>query len=176
MVKLYIFDLDGTLFSYRLSAQHDAPLDKSTLLPNVRRDLEALVAQGHTLALATNQAPGEFRGRAYTLNTIAQRLDAVAAQLPIPRQMMLVGLPDTPGWKPGPFNLTRLMERAEAGPEQTYFVGDALTDRDAATFAGCRFAWAWHFFRWPNGQKDRSVDWDEWERCEFNIWRRQNGQ
>jgi phosphoglycolate phosphatase-like HAD superfamily hydrolase len=32
------------------------------------------------------------------------------------------------------------------GPEETIFIGDMETDRQAAEAAGVKFIWAWEFF------------------------------
>ena len=154
---LVIFDLDGTLTSLRLSPVHDAPL---ILLPNVCRKLTVLSTNGVTLALATNQVTGRFRGHLYTSAVIDERLADLAALLPmIPRHLMRVGKPGTDSWKPRPGMLTNLLQESGADRQSTLFVGDSESDRRAADNAGVDFAWAWDFFAWPNGCSDRSIDW-----------------
>jgi HAD superfamily hydrolase (TIGR01662 family) len=165
---LVILDLDGTLTSLRLSPVHDAPL---VLLPNVAGTLAELAAEGVTLAVATNQMTGMFRGRPYTKAAIEERLDEVAALLPmIPRHLMRVGRPGTAGWKPSPDMLLSLLEETGTGRRRALFVGDSESDREAAGSAGVRFAWAWDYFRWPEGRSDRSID---WEARGESIWRGQ---
>ena len=165
---LVVFDLDGTLTSLRLSPVHDAPL---VLLPHVAGILARLAAGGVTLAVATNQMTGMFRGRAYTKAVIEERLDEVAALLPmIPRRLMRVGRPGTAAWKPRPDMLLSLLEKTGTDRQRALFVGDSESDREAAERAGVGFAWAWDYFRWPEGRGDRSIDWGA--RGE-SIWRGQ---
>jgi len=164
--QLIIFDLDGTLTSLRLSAVHDAPF---ILLPNVESKLAALFAAQITLALATNQVTGSFRGRPYTCAIIESRLDALAKLLPmIPRSLMRIGRPGTTSWKPNPGMLISLLQDTATDRQEALFVGDSDSDRQAADNAGVGFAWAWDCFDWPNGQADRSID---WEARGANIWR-----
>lgn len=164
---LVIFDLDGALTSFRLSAVHDAPLIP---LPNVAAQLAALAADKVTLAVATNQANGRFRGRSYTNAVIEERLDALVALFPmIPRRLMRVGKPGTVNWKPKPGMLISLLEETRTDKQDALFVGDSESDHKAAENAGIGFAWAWDYFDWPNGQADRSID---WEARDDDIWRK----
>ena len=164
---LVIFDLDGTLTSLRLSPVHDAPLIP---LPNVMRELTAFSADAVTLALATNQITGRFRGHPYTNAVIGERLDDLAVLLPmLPRHLMRVGKPGTEDWKPRPGMLVKLLEDSWADRQSTLFVGDSESDRRAADNASVAFRWAWDFFSWPNGQADRSID---WRARGSSIWRK----
>jgi len=163
--RLIIFDLDGTLTSLRLSPVHDAPF---ILLPNVEAKL-ALSASQAILALATNQVTGRFRGRPYTYAVIKDRLDALTGLLPmIPRSLMRIGRPRTANWKPNPGLLLGLLQDTATDGQDALFVGDSESDRQAADNAGIGFAWAWDYFDWPNGQADRSID---WEARGADIWR-----
>jgi len=49
--------------------------------------------------------------------------------------------------KPGPLMLEQLMDFWGVNPEETLFVGDMESDRQAAENAGCDFVWARDFFR-----------------------------
>lgn len=168
---LTIFDLDGTLFSWRLTAAHDAPLDDTTIRPGVLSRLAELKAAGIPVGIATNQMTGEFRGRVYDLSTIQARLQQVSQFLDIPADMICFGSPDTTYWKPSPGMLLDFATRTGVAPANILYVGDADTDRQAAEAAGIGFAWAWDFFGWPGGEGDRAVDWAEWEREGRGIWR-----
>lgn len=48
--------------------------------------------------------------------------------------------------KPAPGMLTDLMAETGIRADETVFIGDQETDRQAAEAAGCRFSWAWDFF------------------------------
>jgi len=165
MKKLVVFDLDGTLFVYpRRSATHDAPLDESTLLPNVREKLTELRANDIMIGVATNQETGEFRDHVYDFRTILDRLDCVSAFLNIPRDMICFGSPNTAYWKPAPGMLIDFARIDGVAPTDMLYVGDSKSDQQAAEAAGVDFAWAWDYFDWPNGKADRSIDWEAWER------------
>jgi histidinol-phosphate phosphatase family protein len=58
--------------------------------------------------------------------------------------------------KPKPGMLTSIMDKANALPHQALYVGDLDSDRQAAEFARCGFAWAWDFCGVP---KDEWVGW-----------------
>jgi D-glycero-D-manno-heptose 1,7-bisphosphate phosphatase len=48
--------------------------------------------------------------------------------------------------KPGPLMLERLIERWKVPAEETLYVGDMESDRQAAENTGCHFEWAGEFF------------------------------
>jgi len=48
--------------------------------------------------------------------------------------------------KPAPGMLRAIMEHFAVAAEETLFVGNSPSDREAAERAGVRFAWSWEFF------------------------------
>jgi HAD superfamily hydrolase (TIGR01662 family) len=163
--KLIVFDLDGTLTTFRLNGCHDAPL---ILLPNVADVLFSLFAEGIALALATDQKIGEWGGRQYTESIIDDRLDTLSRLVPIPRHLMLSSHVNTNQWrKPRPGMLEELMALINVAATETLFVGDRARDFETAVAASVSFAWAWDFFDWPNGESDKVVDFDKLP----SIWR-----
>lgn len=170
--KFIIFDLDGTLFSQRMSAFHDAPLDERTIRPNVRRKVKELQTDGIKIGVATNQEIGAFKGEFYGISTIQERIKHVAEFFDLDDNWLVeFGLPGSTYWKPNPAMLDDLIDMANTTLYSTLFVGDSDTDHQAAKAAGIDFAWAWDFFDWPNGEADRSIDWEEYEQAENSIWR-----
>ncbi len=175
MVRLIIFDVDGTLVrSHTLK-----------LLPGVRAFFQ-LIWGGHcppeltpALAIATNQGGVGMRywlelkhfGRPERYPNqaeIEQRMASLIAELdggaaikvymafrfkdwmgkwsPVPPEA-----DGDPRWstdwrKPGPGMLLRAMEDARVTARQTLYVGDRPDDQKAARAAGCAFAWAKDFF------------------------------
>ena len=172
MKKFVIFDLDGTLMSFRLNACHDAPL---VPLTNVVSVLNVLKRVGIRIGIATNQRKGTYKGRIYDRDVIEERLTAVGQMFGIELAMIESTFdtlsPADPGWKPKPGMLLRLLSKQCGYAATTLFVGDSECDREAAANASIDFAWAWDFFAWANGRDDRSIDWDNWEKAGKSIWR-----
>ena len=132
-MKMVVFDWDGTLTPQRSSALVSK---RRGFLTGVLEKLQELRAAGVLLAVATNQHPDMslelIRERIAWLQGLF-RFDAVLfAQTPERR-------------KPQPAMLLEIAERFGVSPDQTLFVGDAETDRQAAEAAGCRFCWAEEF-------------------------------
>jgi D-glycero-D-manno-heptose 1,7-bisphosphate phosphatase len=139
---LILLDRDGVL-------NHDYPDDyvkspaELILLPGVGAAVARLNARGWPVAVCTNQACigkgiideamlGRIHDKLYDgLARDGGRLDA------------LFFAPDPP-WaqterrKPGPGMLREAMVRFRTGPQETVFIGDNLTDLQAAAAAGCR--------------------------------------
>lgn len=173
MIRLIIFDVDGTLArKYSLE-----------LLPNVKKFFR-LVLHGNCpsrpkLAVATNQGgvgmrywmetEGFGQPQNYpTVESFEERMrgliDALGSQnelrvytsyryknkqgiwTPVP-----AGEENNPRWsklwrKPEPGMLLQAMVDAGVSAEETLYVGDRAEDQEAAQAAGCAFAWAERFF------------------------------
>jgi phosphoglycolate phosphatase len=99
--------------------------EKTALLPDVPAVLARLAADGHAMAVASNK-PAHFSRRILESKGVAERFRAIAG-------------PDaeTPP-KPDPTMLLRLMEEADAAPDETVVVGDMEIDAQMASAAGCR--------------------------------------
>jgi D-glycero-D-manno-heptose 1,7-bisphosphate phosphatase len=153
-MSLVIFDMDGTLVFNATGSFSRLP-EEQTLLPGVEERCEALRAEGHTLAVASNQG-GVAMG--YLTYEASEALVANAARLIgadfyefcpfhagglIPRWVR----PNPPCRKPNPGMLVQLMQRTNTSPDDCLFVGDSPEDWGAALAAGVEFQWATVFFQ-----------------------------
>jgi len=154
---LYIFDKDGTLISSLGERPANLPAEQAPL-PGVAEKLAELRAQGHRLAVASNQG-----GVAWGYLSVAQAqalmadldaklgpFDALEWSPYDPRARGRRSLPayarDDERRKPRSGMLISLMARLGFTPAETVMVGDQESDRQAAAAAGCGFAWAQDFF------------------------------
>lgn len=156
-MTLYIFDKDNTLIGGMGNRPPNTPEEQQPL-PGVVEKLAELRAQGHTLAIASNQG-----GVAWGFITEAQ------AQALVQDAAEKVGGVNfwrcccyderaesrNPGnpyarksyrRKPAPGMLRELMRAAGASPADTTMIGDSDSDKQAAEAAGCNFIWASEFF------------------------------
>lgn len=165
--KLYCFDLDGTLIRNHLTdgpegrpVPVDEGFDYIEVLPKVVGKLMELVGHEKHLAVVTNQG-----GVATGWQTEKQVWDKAArawGQLTLhlfgPRASFHVAFDypkaDEP-WKsmperrkPSPNMLLEAMTLHSALPEETIFVGDLPTDKEAATAAGVAWQHPQEFFGW----------------------------
>jgi len=154
---LYIFDKDGTLVS-GADGRPANSTSEQVPLPGVVERMAGLRIGGHYLAIASNQGGVAWgfisRSQAYRLvNDAAEkvgRVDAVAVCCYDPKA--IAKNPDSPYARPGlrrkpaPGMLLDLMHRLGYRPEDTTYVGDQESDRQAAEAAGVRFVWASDFF------------------------------
>lgn len=167
MIRLYIFDLDGTLVEDHLEERdgklvpvEDTPYTQPVPLAGARERLAALRARGARVSIATNQG-----GVALGFQTKAEaeaRLSNAALVLgllepgPSVTFHMCLAHPnaDDPKYrtekalecrKPngGMLRLAFRQQGIVAGA--SLFVGDRATDRMAAEDAGCDFMWAEDF-------------------------------
>lgn len=155
---LYIFDKDDTLIGSPGNRPANTTAEQKPL-PGVVARLAELRAQGHSLAIATNQGGVAWGfislSTAYALARDAARkvggMDEVVVCPCDPRADPLYADPlyavASPFRKPAPGMLKDLMWQFNCAPADTVFVGDRESDRLAAEAAGVRFEWAIDFFR-----------------------------
>jgi D-glycero-D-manno-heptose 1,7-bisphosphate phosphatase len=173
VVELVIFDVDGTLVEtytlqprpnvhsfFRLALEGGCPLrPKVAIATN-----QGGVGMRYWMETAGFGKPEHYPTEA----EVARRMQRLVASLggdgkvpvylsfryrtrsgrwtPIP-----AGTQDDPRWsaewrKPLPGMLLQAMADAGSAPERTLFVGDRRDDQEAASAAGCAFAWAGDFF------------------------------
>ena len=167
--KLVIFSFDGTLFSRRISALHDAPLDDRTVLPGVKAKIAELQAAGVKIGISTNQNVGKWGGRIYDACVIEERLEDVCVFLNLDRRLVRWALVGTWAAKPNPALLTDLRNKLGLDAIDVLFVGDRESDFQAAIRAHVDFEYAWGYFEgWDNGCAHRTINWEKWE---DDIWR-----
>jgi len=152
---LFIFDKDGTLVTKRGGGDPPIPnhVDEQIPLPGVVERCRELREAGHTLAIASNQGGAAF---GYLSYEEAYRLVAHAAGLikaeawemcpHHPQGTVAAYAVDCGCRKPRRGMLISLMYYLEFKAENTIYVGDMDTDRQAAEAAGVRFVWADEFF------------------------------
>ena len=101
----------------------DREYEVMTLYPGGRETLEALLARGVGLGLASNR---DLPGRALAALNLTPLFGAVVGQKDVARP------------KPAPDMLLRAMELLGAGPEETVYVGDSKGDIACAAAAGVK--------------------------------------
>jgi HAD superfamily hydrolase (TIGR01662 family) len=152
---LLIFDADDTLRRTTIAGQPCpyAP-DEWQLLPAVRRRLRQLLADhpGLHLGIASNQdRVGYGQLAESTARALLQHLAHAAFGRELPQEAVQL-CPHVPAAgcgcrKPRGAMLERIMRYYGAAPERTLFIGNADTDRGAASAAGTAFLPAEIFFR-----------------------------
>lgn len=140
---LILLDRDGVLNQDYPDDYVKSPAEL-ILLPGVGEAIAQLNARGWPVALCTNQAcVGKGIIDEAMLTRIHDDLRARIARDAGAHIDAIFFAPDPP-WavtdrrKPGPGMLREAMRQFHATPEQTVFIGDAVTDMQAATAAGCR--------------------------------------
>lgn len=164
---LFIFDKDGCLVRSVVepkSGKSHAPnrLDDQQYFDDVKPTCERLLAEGHTLAIASNQggvAFGIFTADVATelVKAAADHIGAKAYQVSFfhPKGRVAPWNREDDSRKPGPGMLIGLMNALGFAPEDTTMVGDWETDKQAADAAGCGFEYAHVFFGRVNPFADR---------------------
>lgn len=158
MIKLIIFDADGTLVER----------DSGRLLEGVEDYMKSR-PRDIKLAIATNQGRPACRDAGWgdqypTLTEVETKYDKLGERMRARVYMSLVyatrdgsmiaprGVPLgdprlNPYWrKPNPGMILQAMEDADVSAEQTLFVGDGKDDETAARAANVDFVWAHEFF------------------------------
>lgn len=167
--RILFLDRDGTL-NRSLGRRPPNTPDEVELLPNVGPVLERYAGEGWRLVIVTNQGGvahgflSESQARAVLQRAIDLLPVAVDGAHLCPH-MVHARLPhydlDCPNRKPRPGFVLQELDRFEARPEDCLFVGDSLTDRQAAEAAGVPFCWADTFFGRPidRGMRTRKGSW-----------------
>lgn len=159
MIRLYIFDKDGTLIDPGRTKNRPANTpDEQALLPGVAEKI-SILRKRSMIAIATNQG-----GVAWGFISVdqarrlvedaAQKIGGVDAYAFCPHDSRAANSPyANPVYaipctcrKPQPGMLLGIMKRLSVCSDETIFVGDSEDDRLAAEAAGCRFVWAKDFF------------------------------
>lgn len=152
-MKLYIFDVDGTLTTTASGETFRKNAADWKWLPGRREALARLDQQGAMLAIATNQGGVAFG--LLNAQEIRAELASMADQAHITYVTMCFTHPkaklpeyreDSPCRKPGPGMLLEIIESAGVPKEDTLYVGDRPEDEQAAKAAGVAFQWADDFF------------------------------
>lgn len=152
--RLIIFDADDTLRRTTVPGQPapNSP-DEWEILPNVSEKLCSIEwGEGGTLlGVASNQvgvALG-FLTKGTAVQLIRDVIEKALGCVPPRTWIEVCPCPHNSGCecrKPQPGMLLRIMAEAGVAPEETLFVGDLETDREAARRAGVSFKWAHEFF------------------------------
>ncbi len=149
---LYIFDKDGTICHSKSGQKFIHSIDDQILIPGVKEKCEFLREQSHSLTVCSNQGGVAFGFMSYedahVIITHAARLIRAHYYIFCPHH------PDGTnkyGWectcrKPSPEMLFMTMESFDYSPKDTIFIGDMLTDKQAADAANIKFEWAKDFF------------------------------
>ncbi|HEX6958409.1 MAG TPA: HAD-IIIA family hydrolase [Ferrovibrio sp.] len=138
---LILLDRDGVLNEDR--EDYVKTPDELVLIPGAAEAVARMNALGWPVAVCTNQAcigKGIIDEARLALihRHLRERLAARGARLDA-----ILHAPDPP-WaaserrKPGPGMLREAMAQFRIGPEETVFIGDNITDLQAAVAAGCR--------------------------------------
>jgi len=149
---LYIFDKDGTIIASYGNRPANT-IEEQHLLPGVGEKCAELRAQGHHLAVASNQGGVAF---GFITNDQARALVAHAARLIGTKDYAYCphhpkGTDPIHGIacgcrKPQPGMILQLILRNGIAASDTIVVGDRDTDRQAAEAAGAHFIHADKFF------------------------------
>jgi D-glycero-D-manno-heptose 1,7-bisphosphate phosphatase len=149
---LYIFDKDGTIIASHGNRPANT-IEEQRLLPGVTRKCAKLRAQGHTLAVASNQG-----GVAWGFITEQDAIELVMHAASLIGTAGARMCPHHPKGnneyaitckcrKPAPGMLLSLMEQFGTSPDETIYVGDMDSDRQAAEAAGVTFIHTSEFFK-----------------------------
>lgn len=161
--KLIIFDLDGTLVR---GVGFDAPKipnrwEEQEFIPGVIERCEQLRAEGITLAIASNQGGVAFgfcslQEASFRVEQSARAIGAKWWRICPYHEKGTIPEFAYPSYdrKPEAGMLFDIMEECRVLEEETLFVGDMDTDKQAARNAGIDFQWAKDFFGWDNEQRN----------------------
>ena len=166
-MMLIIFDKDGTLIASLGKRPANSPAEQRPL-PGVVEKLAALRAEGHRLAMASNQggvawgfltpdkAEALMRDCAEKVGGLdTWRFSPYDAKAATRRPNSPYAREDE-SRKPRPGMLLSIMEELGATPAETLMVGDQESDCQAAEAAGVSFAWAQDYFGFPDARSGPS--------------------
>lgn len=150
---LIIFDKDSTLVA-SIEGRPANTIEEHTLMPGVLAKCQQLKAEGHILAVASNQGGVAFGYLSYKqaqalMQYVAGLIGAdYALFCPYhPNGTVKKYARESLHRKPNPGMLLTIARRAKIdNPDEIVFVGDLDTDQEAAKRAGIRFVWAADFF------------------------------
>lgn len=156
--KLIIFDKDGCLVQSVIepkSGKSHAPnrLEDQTYFPDVALRCAQLIAEGNTLAVASNQGGVAFG--IFPAEEAEELVKAAAVHINAsgyrvcfhhPKGRIAPYNTEHINRKPSPGMLIELMDEFGFQPQDTIMIGDWATDKEAAAAAGCEFIWAHQFF------------------------------
>lgn len=150
---LIIFDKDGTLVE-SIDGRPANLIAEHRLLPNVLAKCQQLKAEGHTLAIASNQGGVAFGF--FSIKEARAIMEHAATLIGAdfytfcpahPKGRIKKYAYESIYRKPNPGMLFELAHRAKvSNTEDILFVGDLDTDQQAAARAGIRFEWAQDYF------------------------------
>lgn len=151
-MSLYIFDKDLTLVGSTTGRTADT-LEDQFFLPNVLEVCTRLRADGHVLAIASNQGGVAFgvispETARLLVSDVAGKIKAADFEVCFhhPGGRIAPWNTESPNRKPFPGMILALMERLGFAPEDTVYIGDNESDRKAAEAAGVEFVDADEFF------------------------------
>ena len=150
---LYIFDKDGTLV-HNIDGERPAnTLDEQKPFDDVLPKCQALIAQGHYLAVASNQGGVAFgfmsAAQAHIMvKGIADYIGATTYAVCVthPNGRKKAAKRESRFRKPQGGMIEYLMDAFGVLPAETVYIGDMDTDREAAEAAGVGFIDANTFF------------------------------
>ncbi|WP_300301032.1 HAD-IIIA family hydrolase [Ferrovibrio sp.] len=137
---LILLDRDGVLNQDYPDDYVKSPAEL-ILLPGVGEAIAKLNARGWPVALCTNQA---CIGKGIIDEAMLARIHADLRDRIAPARIDAIFFAPDPPWavtdrrKPGPGMLREAMAMFRVAPHETVFIGDAVTDMQAAMAAGCR--------------------------------------
>lgn len=151
--KLIILDKDRTICTSFSDKEFINSIDDQILIPGVAEKCAQLRAEGHTLAVASNQGAVAFGIMTFVeaskiVQHAANLIQAIDFRL-CPFHPQGKG-----GWqadnhydrKPNPGMILDLADAYGFALPQVVFIGDRPEDQGAAKNAGVQFVWAWDFF------------------------------
>ncbi len=141
--KLIILDRDGVI-NYD-SDDYIKNEDEWRAIPSSPSAIARLNRAGYKVAIASNQsgiARGYFDPLTLTLIHKKMELELAKAGAHIDALEYCPDHPDNPSpdRKPNPGMVLRLLEKFAAKPEETWFVGDSISDLQCAENSGCKAA------------------------------------
>lgn len=152
---LYIFDKDGTLVQQINGERPPNKLSEQKPIPGVLAKCQALIAEGHLLAVASNQGGVAFgyitAAEAHEMvKQIADYIGATTYAVCVthPNGKKRSAKRESHFRKPDGGMIEYLMDAFGVSKAETVYIGDLDTDQQAAEAAGVKFIWASEFFGW----------------------------